>query len=709
MNLNTVFRWQSLKTRVTLFTLVIFLVGIWSLAFYGSRMLREDMQGLLGDQQLSTVSILAAGINHELDERLRALEMVAGTVSPAMLGNTATLQALLEQRPILRDLFNGGVIVHRLDGTAIADVPRSTGRIGANYMNIDTVAAALKEGKTTIGRPVMGTKLKAPVFGMTAPIRDTQGKVIGALGGATNLGKPNFLDRFTERHYGQAGGYLLVARQHRLIVTATDKRLIMTTLPAPGARPLIDRFIQGYEGSGVVVNPLGVEVLCSAKGIPVADWFVAATLPTAEAFAPIRNLQQRLLLAALVLTLLTGGLTWWMLKRQLSPLFAAAKTLAATDQQPRALPVARQDEIGELIGGFNRLLERLVQREAILRESEARYRCFFEFSPDAIFVHWNNRIIFANEVTARMFHADSAATLIGRDWHELVAPEDWPAADRRVAALTSGEASHMPPLERRHVTLDGQPLAMEATATRIVFDGKPAVLTVIRDITERKRAEAQRLTEARQQRDTLVREVHHRIKNNLQSVAGLLQRELGKFVELDPRLAAAISQVHAIAVVHGLQSAGADEAIRLCDSVRNICKMVSDLSQRPVLFHIEGEQTSFVPIRIESSEAVPVALVLNELILNAVKHSPDDSCAPTVSLSADGASAQIVIRNALTGAPGFNIDTGEGLGTGLRLVSSLLPRQGAQLSYEPDTEGFMLTRLKLTAPVVETADRKAPD
>ena len=100
--------------------------------------------------------------------------------------------------------------------------------------------------------------------------------------------------------------------------------------------------------------------------------------------------------------------------------------------------------------------------------------------------------------------------------------------------------------------------------------------------------------------------------------------------------------------------------------------------------------------------------MLNELILNAVKHSPQGGAAPTVSLNADGTSVQLVIRNALETTPEFNIDTGEGLGTGLRLVRSLLPDQGAHLAYELDTENFMLTRLNLTAPVVSATPRKEP-
>jgi hypothetical protein len=57
---------HSLKTRITLITLAIFVIGIWSLAFYASRVLHGEMQNLLGDQQFSTVSILAAELNDDL-------------------------------------------------------------------------------------------------------------------------------------------------------------------------------------------------------------------------------------------------------------------------------------------------------------------------------------------------------------------------------------------------------------------------------------------------------------------------------------------------------------------------------------------------------------------------------------------------------------------------------------------------------------------
>ena len=76
-----------------------------------------------------------------------------------------------------------------------------------------------------------------------------------------------------------------------------------------------------------------------------------------------------MLLATLLLTLLAGGLTWWMLRQQLAPMQVAVATLrerSAAGQAPSALPNPSYDEIGQLIGGFNQLLETLRQRENLL-------------------------------------------------------------------------------------------------------------------------------------------------------------------------------------------------------------------------------------------------------------------------------------------------------------------------------------------------------
>src|ERR1035437_6643393 len=169
--------WRSLKTRVTLFTLGMFLVSQWLLAFYAARILRTDMQHMLGDQQFSTATFVAANVNDDLIARLSALELFAQALDPTLLGNTADLQTRLQQHPILQRLFNTGVTILNLDGKVIADVPSSAGRIGVNLMDRDYVAAAIRDGESTVGRPVLAKKLRVPSIGMAVPVRDTQGKI----------------------------------------------------------------------------------------------------------------------------------------------------------------------------------------------------------------------------------------------------------------------------------------------------------------------------------------------------------------------------------------------------------------------------------------------------------------------------------------------------------------------------------------------------
>jgi diguanylate cyclase (GGDEF)-like protein/PAS domain S-box-containing protein len=395
--------WNSLITRATVFTLAVFVLGIWTISLYTSRMLQADMLRVLGEQQYQNVSLVAAHVNDELSERQAALESIADQIDERLIARPAALQSQLEQRPLLQILFNAGVFVTGADGIAIADVPLSTGRIGTNYLDRESVSGPLKTGKTVIGRPAMGKKLGAPIFSIVAPIHDVGGAVIGTLVGTINLGKPNFLDKIAQGRYGKTGGYLLMAPQHQLIVTASDKSRTMQPLPAPGLNTMHDRYMQGHEGFGVAVSSRGVEELNAAKGIPLAGWLLVSVMPTAEAFAPVYAMQQSILWATVLLTLLTGALTWWILKRQLTPLVATADAmadLADSNQMAKPLPARRLDEIGNLIGGFNRILARWTQREAALLDSQQNLAITLNSIGDAVI---------ATDVVGRITHMNPVA------------------------------------------------------------------------------------------------------------------------------------------------------------------------------------------------------------------------------------------------------------------------------------------------------------
>jgi sensor histidine kinase regulating citrate/malate metabolism len=297
------FKPRSLKTHLTLITLVIFLFSLGALAFYASHMLRQDLQERLSEQQFSSTTLVANEINRDVLTRMQALEVVAAKITPALLADHRALQESLLDRPALEMLFNSGLFITRTDGVVVANVPTTNNRLGFDVSGRDYIVAALEQGKTSVGQPVLGQSLQTPVVPLAAPIRDAQGRVIGALVGITDLNQPSFLDKISRSAYAKTGYWLLVAKQSRQIVAASVPGRVMEVFE-PGVSPLIERNLLGYEGTDITINPQGVEVLASSKSVAAANWYVVQALPTAEAFAPIYAQQWRMSIAALLVSLL---------------------------------------------------------------------------------------------------------------------------------------------------------------------------------------------------------------------------------------------------------------------------------------------------------------------------------------------------------------------------------------------------------------------
>ncbi|MET0858904.1 MAG: PAS domain S-box protein [Telluria sp.] len=490
MNLNLLAR-RSLKSRVTLFTLAIFLICMWLLALYSREILRETMQQSLGTQQFSTASFIASGMNHELDDRLRVLASVAATITPAILADRTALRASLDARPVFQAQFNGRTFSAGLDGitTASAALDVESGDFGFNDASL--VAATLK-GTATMGRPFAGRKSAAPMVAMAVPMRDARGRVIGVLGGVLDLAGSTFWRELAGNNYRKTGSYLLISPQHRLVLDATDPSRILETLPPRGSDRLADRLIDGAEGVGTFVDAAGVEILASAKDVPLARWRIVLTLPEQDAFRPFHSARTRILLATVLLSLLGAGLTWLMLRRQLAPLLAAARVLAG--QADAALPlqplaIGRDDEIGSLIAAVNRSHAVLRQRQDALAASEARFRCLCDMSAD---FYWETdadhrltqRTESKREIDELVFRQGSA---IGARRWELpsVAPDaaGWQAHRAVLAAhlpFRHFEITRLRPNgSTHHVAISGDPL-FDADGAFIGYCG------IGSDITERK-------------------------------------------------------------------------------------------------------------------------------------------------------------------------------------------------------------------------------
>ncbi len=138
--------------------------------------------------------------------------------------------------------------------------------------------------------------------------------------------------------------------------------------------------------------------------------------------------------------------------------------------------------------------------QAALHESEQRYRTLLEWTPEAVAVHRDGLVIYVNPAAVTMMGATSSHDLIGRPIIHSVHPDYRDLVLARVKqAGTQGLAT--PLIEEKFIKLDGTPIDVEVQTTPIIYDGKAAIHVAMRDISERKRADAALLEGEKRYRD----------------------------------------------------------------------------------------------------------------------------------------------------------------------------------------------------------------
>ena len=176
---------------------------------------------------------------------------------------------------------------------------------------------------------------------------------------------------------------------------------------------------------------------------------------------------------------------------------------------------------------FARNMTERRRAERARRESEKRYRQLVETSPDAIAVHDGTAIVFANDAAVELFGADTRDELMGLSTLSFVHPEALEQAAERIAAALNGDYQSLPPVEYQLVRLDGSPFEAEVRTSVVRYDEQRAIQIVVRDVTERKRAETA-LKRAKKEAEAAARakseflaNMSHEIRTPMNGVIGM--------------------------------------------------------------------------------------------------------------------------------------------------------------------------------------------
>jgi len=365
-----------------------------------------------------------------------------------------------------------------------------------------------------------------------------------------------------------------------------------------------------------------------------------------------------------------------------------------------------------------------------LKESEERYRTLVDQLPDYVLVHRNGILLYVNPSAALNLGYD-AENLIGNPVFPLIAPEFHTTVRQAIIRRMAGEI--IPSYEMKIRAADGTFRTVLTNGAAITFEGKPASLNVLTDISTLKQAEEtirsanevlekrvaertealsnanvqltaeiaartraeEEITRSLEEKVILLREIHHRVKNNLQIIASLLNLQ-SRYIT-DPKVLESIkdsqSRVRAMALAHErIYRSHNLSDINLKDYLNYLTKQILqfyNVNQYPI-----GISVTMDAIMADIDTVIPVGLILNELVSNSLKHAFPDGRKGTISIEGfpeDANTFRFVYHDDGVGMPaGFDWKNTESLG--LRLVNSLVDQlDGTLESCDGEGTTFIIT------------------
>ncbi len=282
------------------------------------------------------------------------------------------------------------------------------------------------------------------------------------------------------------------------------------------------------------------------------------------------------------------------------------------------------DECGNYRGAIAGIIDITERRKAenLLRESEEMYRKLVETSPDAVAVSdLEGNTTYVSQRMLELHGFEHADELVGKNVLLLIAPEDQERAVVNLEkVLREGAVRNT---EYTMVKKDGSRFIGELNATLIRdSEGKPrAIIGSTRDITERKRAE-EKIRQSIKEKEVLLREIHHRVRNNMQVISSLLNLQSAhiKDSQYKEMLKESQNRVRSMALVH--ERLYQSENLADIDFYEYITSLVRGLFRS---YNATANRISLV-IEVEDvslgvDTAVPCGLIINELVSNSLKYA----------------------------------------------------------------------------------------
>ncbi|MFH5831657.1 PAS domain S-box protein [Halalkalibaculum sp. DA384] len=329
-----------------------------------------------------------------------------------------------------------------------------------------------------------------------------------------------------------------------------------------------------------------------------------------------------------------------------------------------------------------------VEAETKHRLSEKRWEQLVQKNPGLVMISNRDKIIrFINPAGTELMGKEDPRNLKGNQWTDYLNLEDGERLEMRIQRVMEGQV--LEPATFRASTWNGRELYVELQGVSIQYKGEEAILTIGKDVTQRMKYE-QELEKSIREKEILLQEIHHRVKNNLAIISGLLELQSGEIddQEVQQILEKSKRRIHSIAKVHELLYR--NEELNRIDFKAYIFELIDTMDQ---LTHNPRLDISLnyelEPVFMNIDQAIPCGMVINELITNSIKHAfPDrEEGTITIGLSENDRRVSITVADNGTGLPDFFASTRHKT-LGKTIVELLVKQLDADFNFGTDNGSF---------------------